>query len=163
MSATPTGGAVQAIRPCLWFDDTAEEAMHYYVDLFPDSHIDDIVRYPDESLNEHFKGMSGKVLNGRFTLNGTEFVCLDGGPAFTFNEAVSFTVGCADQAEIDHYWRALSAVPESEQCGWCKDKFGVSWQILPATLDELMTGPGAIQALMGMHKISIAGLVAAGS
>lgn len=155
--------AVTAIRPCLWFNDSAEEAMQYYVDLFPDSHIDDIVRYPDESLNEHFKGMSGKVLNGRFTLSGTEFVCLDGGPAFTFNEAVSFTVGCADQAEIDRYWAALSAVPESEQCGWCKDKFGVSWQILPAKLDELMTGPGAIQALMGMHKISIAELEAAGA
>ena len=155
--------SVTAIKPCLWFNDSAEEAMQYYVDLFPDSHIDDIVRYPDESLNEHFKGMSDKVLNGRFTLSGTEFICLDGGPAFTFNEAVSFTVGCADQAEIDRYWAALSAVPESEQCGWCKDKFGVSWQILPARLDELMTGPGAIQALMGMHKISIAELEAAGA
>lgn len=150
-----------AIQPCLWFHDTAEESMNFYVDLFPDSHIDGIERYPDESLDEHYKGMSGKVINGRFTLNGVPFTCLDGGSAFTFNEAVSFTVACADQAEIDRYWQALSAVPESEQCGWCKDKYGVSWQILPANLGELMTGPAAIQALMGMRKIVIADLQSA--
>lgn len=144
------------IQPCLWFHDNAEEAMNYYVDLFPGSHIDGIERYPDESLDEHFQGMAGKVINGRFNLSGVPFICLDGGPAFTFNEAVSFTVQCADQAEIDRYWQALSAVPESEQCGWCKDKFGVSWQILPANLGELMNGPEAVQALMGMKKIVIA-------
>ncbi|WP_446663552.1 VOC family protein [Flexivirga sp. B27] len=150
------------IQPSLWFHDNAEEAMNFYVDLFPDSHIDSIERYPDESLNEHFEGMSGKVLNGRFTLNGVQFTCLDGGPVYTFTEAVSFTVPCADQAEIDRYWQALSAVPDAEQCGWCKDKFGVSWQIIPANLGELMSGPGAIQALMGMQKICIADLRAAG-
>ena len=144
-----------AIKPCLWFHDNAEEAMNFYVDLFPDSRIDGIDRYPDESLNEHFTGMAGKVINGRFTLNGVPFVCLDGGPAFTFNEAISFTVACADQEEIDRYWAALSAVPEAEQCGWCKDKYGVSWQILPANLADLMTGPAAVQALMGMKKIAI--------
>lgn len=144
------------IQPCLWFDGNAEEAMKFYVDLFPDSHIDGIERYPDESLDEHFAGMTGKVINGRFTLRGTPFICLDGGPAFTFNEAVSFTVQCADQAEIDRYWEALSAVPEAEQCGWCKDRFGVSWQILPAGLGELMNGPEAVQALMRMKKIVIA-------
>ncbi|MFC6707227.1 VOC family protein [Flexivirga alba] len=149
------------IKPCLWFHDNAEEAMNFYVGLFPDSHVDGIDRYPDESLDEHYKGMAGKVINGRFTLAGMEFVCLDGGPAFTFNEAISFTVACADQAEIDRYWQALSAVPESEQCGWCKDKYGVSWQILPANLGELLTGPAAIQALMGMQKIVIADLQAA--
>lgn len=152
-----------AIKPCLWFHDNAEEAMQFYVDLFPDSRIDGVDRYPDESLSEHFQGMSGKVLNGRFTLAGTPFVCLDGGPAFTFNEAISFTVACDDQDEIDRYWAALSAVPQAEACGWCKDRYGVSWQILPAKLEELMTGPGAIQALMGMKKIVIADLQAAGA
>lgn len=152
-----------SLRPCLWFDDNAEEAMNFYVDLFPDSRIDAIVRYPDESLSEHFTGMAGKVLNGRFTLDGMQFVCLDGGPAFTFNEALSLTVSCADQAEIDRYWGALSAVPEAEQCGWCKDRYGLSWQILPAQLDRLMTGPAAVQALLGMQKIVIADLAAAGA
>ncbi|RAE95830.1 VOC family protein, partial [Burkholderia multivorans] len=90
------------------------------------------------------------------------FICLDGGPAFTFNEAISLTVECADQAEIDHYWQALSAVPESEQCGWLKDRYGISWQIVPKNLDELMTGDAQVRALMGMKKIVIADLVAAG-
>ena len=143
------------IRPCLWFHDNAEEAMHFYVDLFPDARIDGIDRYPDESVDPHFEGMAGKVINGRFTLCGTEFVCLDGGPRFTFTEAVSFTVACADQAEIDRYWAALSAVSEAEQCGWCKDKYGISWQILPANLADLMTGPAAVQALMRMKKLVI--------
>lgn len=157
------GGELRGVvRPCLWFHDNAEEAMHFYVDLFPDSRIDGIDRYPDESLDEHFAGMAGKVINGRFTLNGMDFVCLDGGPAFTFNESISFTVACADQTEIDHYWAALSAVPDAEQCGWCKDKYGLSWQILPAQLHELLTGPAAVQALLAMRKISIADLQAAG-
>lgn len=150
------------IRPCLWFDNNAEEAMNFYVDLFPDSHIDGIERYPDESLSERFAGMTGKIINGRFTLSGTEFVCLDGGPQFAFNEAISFTVGCADQAEIDRLWAALSAVPDAEACGWCKDRYGVSWQIQPANLAELMTGPAAVQALMGMKKIVIHELATAG-
>ena len=129
------------IVPCLWFPDCAEEAMEFYCSVFPDSAILSIERYPDESLDEHFAGMSGKVLTGRFVLDGTPFICLDGGPAFTFNEAISLTVECADQAEIDHYWSHLSASPEHEQCGWLKDRFGVSWQIVPANLGELMTGP----------------------
>lgn len=102
------------IQPCLWFDDQAREAMEYYVGVFPDSRITQIEEYPDESLDEHFHGMTGKVLNGRFTLNGVEFTCLDGGPLFPFTEAVSFIVSCADQAEIDRYWAALSHVPEAE-------------------------------------------------
>ncbi|RNI24923.1 VOC family protein [Flexivirga caeni] len=150
-----------SLRPCLWFHDNAEEAMRYYVGLFPGSRIEGIERYPDASLDRHFEGMAGKVLSGRFTLDGMPFTCLDGGPAFTFTESISITVACADQAEIDRYWAALSAVPESEQCGWCKDRFGLSWQILPAHLDELMTGPAAIQALMGMGKIVISEFPAA--
>ncbi|QQB13661.1 VOC family protein [Brevibacterium casei] len=150
------------IVPCLWFTDRAEEAMEFYCTVFPDSRIVSIERYPDESLDEHFAGMSGKVITGVFELDGNRFICLDGGPAFTFNEAISLTVECADQAEIDHYWQALSAVPESEQCGWLKDRYGVSWQIVPKNLDELMTGDAQVRALMGMKKIVIADLVAAG-
>ena len=150
------------IVPCLWFPDCAEEAMEFYCSVFPDSAILSIERYPDESLDEHFAGMSGKVLTGRFVLDGTPFICLDGGPAFTFNEAISLTVECADQAEIDHYWSHLSASPEHEQCGWLKDRFGVSWQIVPANLGELMTGPTQTQALMQMKKIIIDDLINAG-
>jgi predicted 3-demethylubiquinone-9 3-methyltransferase (glyoxalase superfamily) len=100
-------------------------------------------------------------------LDGQKFICLDGGPTFTFNEAVSFTVECNDQEEVDHYWEKLSAVPEAEQCGWCKDKFGVSWQIVPKRLGELLSSPDreaagrAMQAMMGMHKLDIAKLEAA--
>ena len=150
---------VAAIQPCLWFDDQAREAMEYYVDVFPDSRIVSIDEYPDEKLDEHFSGMSGKVLNGRFTLNGVDFVCLDGGPMFRFNEAISFVVTCADQAEIDRYWSRLSHVPESEQCGWCKDRFGVSWQIIPKNMDELVRRPEQVQVMMHQKKIVIQELV----
>lgn len=146
------------IQPCLWFDSQAREAMEYYVDVFPNSRIIGIEEYPDESLDQHFEGMARKVLNGRFALNGVEFVCLDGGPMFTFNEAVSFVISCADQNEIDYYWNALSHVPESEQCGWCKDRFGVSWQIIPANMGELVRRPEQIQVMMQQKKIVIAEL-----
>ncbi|MEV7610568.1 VOC family protein [Microbacterium sp. NPDC089320] len=150
--------AIGRIRPFLWFDGRAQEAMEYYVSVFPNSSIDQVVLYPDDSLDRHFEGMSGKVLTGTFTLNGTPFGCLDGGPEFAFNESISFVIGCEDQAEIDHYWQALSAVPESEACGWCKDRFGVSWQVVPAGLDLLQQRPEQIQALMHMKKIVIAEL-----
>jgi len=146
------------IQPCLWFADRAREAMEYYVDVFPDSRIDSVEEYPDASLDEHFGGMSGKVLNGQFTLNGMDFVCLDGGPRFTFNESISFVVACDGQAELDRYWSKLSHVPESEQCGWCKDQFGVSWQIIPANMRELTRRPEQIQVMMGQKKIVIAEL-----
>lgn len=126
------------IIPSLWFDNNAKEAMNYYVSVFPNSKIKNIEYYPDEKLDEHFVGMSGKVLNGEFSLNGLDFICLDGGPIFKFNEAVSFTVTCKNQAEIDDYWSKLSHVKEAEQCGWCKDKFGISWQIIPENLGQLM-------------------------
>lgn len=158
---------MQKITPCLWFDMNAEEAMNYYVSVFKNSKIIRIDKYPEESLDEHFKGMSGKVINGEFELDGVRFICLDGGPVFKLNEAVSFVVDCKDQEEVDYYWGKLSAVPESEQCGWCKDKFGVSWQIIPTRLGELMNDPDkekanrATQAMMNMHKIDIAELEAA--
>ncbi len=158
---------MQKITPCLWFDNNAEEAMNYYTSVFPNSKITGITYYPDESLDEHFKGMTGKVIDGRFVIDGNEFICLDGGPLFHFSEAVSFTIDCADQAEVDYYWERLSHMPESEQCGWCKDKFGISWQIIPRRLAELMSGDDvegakrATQAMMKMHKLDVAELEAA--
>lgn len=155
---------MQKVTPSLWFNMNAEEAMNYYVSVFKNSKIIRMDKYPDESLDEHFKGMSGKVINGEFELDGTRFICLDGGPTFTFNEAVSFTVTCKDQEEVDYYWEKLSAVPEAEQCGWCKDKFGVSWQIIPTRMGELLSDSDqekagrAMQAMMKMHKIDIAEL-----
>lgn len=158
---------MQKIVPSLWFNMNAEEAMNYYVSIFKDSKINSIEYYPDESLNEHFKGMNGKIINGEFELNGQKFICLDGGPAFNFNEAVSFTIECENQDEVDYYWEKLSSVPESEQCGWCKDQFGVSWQVIPKRLGELLSHPDkekasrVMQAMMQMHKIDIAVLEAA--
>ncbi len=134
------------------------EAMDYYVEVFPNSRINSVEEYPDEALDEHFAGMAGKVLNGRFSLNGVDFVCLDGGPLFTFNESISFVVECADQDEIDRYWSKLSHVPESEQCGWCKDRFGISWQIIPSNMDQLLGRPEQIQTMMRQKKIVIAEL-----
>ena len=155
---------MQKIVPSLWFDNNAEEAMNYYVSVFKDSKILSIQYYPDESLDEHFKGMRGKVINGEFELNGQKFICLDGGPVFKFNEAISFTINCEDQAEVDYFWEKLSAVPEAEQCGWCKDKFGVTWQIIPRRLNELLGDPDkekanrAMQCMMKQHKIDVAEL-----
>lgn len=155
------------ITPSLWFDMNAEEAMNYYVDVFKNSQIINITKYPDESLDEHFKGMAGKVINGVFELDGQRFICLDGGSTFKFNEAISFTIDCEDQEEVDYFWSKLSHVPEAEQCGWCKDQFGVSWQVVPRRLGELLGGDDqeganrATQAMMKMHKIEIAELEAA--
>lgn len=146
------------IQPCLWFDDNAREAMEYYVGVFPNSRINSIVDYPDEALDEHFAGKSGRVLNGQFTLNGVDFVCLDGGPLFTFSESISFVVACENQDEIDHYWASLSHVPEAEQCGWCKDRFGISWQIIPTDMGALTQRPEQITAMMRQKKIVIAEL-----
>lgn len=151
----------QKITPFLWFNTQAEEAMNYYASVFPSSHIGHIERYPDESLDEHFVGMKGKVITGEFYLNGQKFMCLDGGPTFTFTEAVSFLVSCKDQAEIDYYWEKLSHVPEAEQCGWCKDRYGVSWQIVPGRMQDVMKTPAQVQAMMRMKKIVIAELEAA--
>lgn len=144
------------ITPCLWFDMNAEEAINYYVATFKDAQILSINRYPDESLDPHFEGMKGKIINAEFELKGQRFVALDGGPLFKFNEAISFMIRCEEQAEIDHYWERLSHTPEAEQCGWCKDKFGLSWQIVPANMDELIgRSPAAMQAMMSMKKIVI--------
>lgn len=152
---------MNAIAPTLWFaDNNCEEAINYYVSIFPNSEIDSIEYYPDASLSEHFQGMEGKILNAEFRLNGQKFIALDGGPYFRFNEAISFTIDCQDQEEIDYYWSKLSHVPESEQCGWVKDQFGLSWQIIPSKLAQLQQNDAQIQALMGMKKIMIAELEA---
>lgn len=155
---------MQKITPSLWFDNNAEEAMNYYVNVFKNSKIIRIDRYPEGYSEGPMAGMSGKVINGEFELNGQRFICLDGGPVFKFNEAVSFTVDCADQEEVDYYWEKLSAVPEAEQCGWCKDKFGVSWQIIPKQLGELLSDPDqeksrrVMDAMLQMHKLVVADL-----
>lgn len=150
----------QAIVPHLWFKDQAEEAMRFYTSLFPDGKIHKIVYYPTGIEDPHFEGMNNKVLMGVFELNGQLFYCLDGGDhGFGFNDAISFVVECEDQAEIDYYWSRLSD-GQHEQCGWCKDKFGLSWQILPKELELILTSPAQIEALMKMKKIVIAELKA---
>ncbi|HMI09293.1 MAG TPA: VOC family protein [Candidatus Saccharimonadales bacterium] len=156
--------SVQKITPSLWFDDNCEEAINFYVSVFPDSKIEMIQRYPEGVQEGPMKDMGGKVLTGIFQLAGQRFQALDGGPIFKFNEAISFSVECETQEEIDHYWENLSAVPESEQCGWCKDKFGMSWQIVPKQLGEFMTSDDpekvgrVMEAFMQMKKFDIAKL-----
>lgn len=150
------------IIPSLWFaDNNSEEAVRYYLSVFPNSELLEMVKYPPAEVDPHFEGMTDKILTARFSLNGQQFLGIDGGPYFRFSEAISFTIECEDQAEIDYYWEKLSHQPESEQCGWCKDRFGLSWQIVPANMGELMGSDEQIQAMMGMKKISIADLLAA--
>lgn len=150
---------MQKIVPNLWFDGNAQEAAEYYTAVFSDGKITNTEYYPnsaEEGLAEFQLNMAGKVLTVEFEILDMRFVGINAGPEFKFNESVSFSVACKDQAEIDYYWEKLSAVPESEQCGWCKDKFGLSWQIVPQNMDELMKKPGAFKTLMEQHKIVIA-------
>lgn len=150
---------VQKITPNLWFDGNAQEAVDYYVSAFPDGRIVSTEYYPqstDEGLADFQKDLAGKVLTIEFELSGMRFVAINAGPEFKFNEAVSFSISCKDQEEIDYFWVKLSKVPESEQCGWCKDQFGLSWQIVPANMGELMSKPDAFKTLMKQHKIVIA-------
>lgn len=146
------------ITPFLWFDNQAEEAANFYVSLFPNSKISKLVRNTGAA-----PGPKGAVLTVAFDLDGKAFTALNGGPHFTFSEAVSFVIHCADQAEIDYYWNALCVQGEG-QCGWAKDRFGLSWQIVPAELPELLSGPKAEQvmaAVMTMKKLNIGALRAA--
>lgn len=147
------------IVPNLWFDGNAAEAVDYYVSVFPNSRVVSTEYYPksaEEGLADFQQDMAGKVLTVDFELDGNQFVAINAGPEFKFTEAVSFAVPCKDQEEIDYYWDKLSAVPEAEQCGWCKDKYGLSWQIVPENMDELMKKPGAFKTMMDQHKIVIA-------
>lgn len=151
---------IQKITPCLWFDTQAEEAANFYCEVFENSRIVKIDHYPNEGLADFQKDFAGKVLTVQFELNGQNFMALNGGPTFKFSEAVSFMVDCKDQAEIDYFWERLSSVPEAEQCGWCKDKYGVSWQITPEQRMAELT-PNQFAAMLEMKKIDIAALEAA--
>ncbi len=151
---------MQKITPFLWFDAQAEQAAALYVSLFPGSKIDRVTRAPVDTPS----GPAGAVLTVEFTLSGTRFIGLNGGPGFPFTEAVSFQIECADQAEVDRLWRALSDDGAESQCGWLKDRWGVSWQVVPTRLHQLFNDPDpgrarrAAQAMLKMKKIDIAEL-----
>ncbi len=148
----------QKIVPNLWFNGNAKEAVDYYVSVFPNSKINSVEYYPksaEEGLADFQLGLAGKPLAISFEINGQAFVAINAGSEFKLSEAVSFAVSCKDQEEIDYYWEKLSKVPESEQCGWCKDQFGLSWQIVPENMQELMKKPGAFPNMMQMHKLVI--------
>ena len=146
------------ITPNLWFNGNAKEAADFYISVFLDSKIVSMTHYPkspEEGLAEFQLDMAGKVLTVEFELGKQQYTAINAGPEFSFNEAISFSVACKDQAEIDYFWERLSSVPESEVCGWCKDKYGLSWQIVPENMDELMKRPGAYAKMMQMSKIMI--------
>jgi len=145
----------QKITPNLWFDGKAKEAVDYYLSVFPDSKIISTSYYPTEGVADFQKDLAGKELTIEFELFGQRFTAINAGPEFKFNEAISLLVACKDQEEIDYYWGKLSNSPESEQCGWCKDRYGLSWQICPDNMEELMNGPNAFSNLMKMKKIVI--------
>lgn len=144
------------ITPFLWFDANAEEAVNFYLSVFKNSRRLDQLRNSGDA-----PGPKGGVLTVAFELDGQRFTALNGGPHFKFNEAVSFVVRCESQEEVDEYWSKLSAGGAESQCGWLKDKFGLSWQIVPARLPELVKNPKAMRAMMGMKKINLAELEAA--
>ena len=152
----------RTITPNLWFDNQAEEAAQYYCSIFPDSRIVNVTHY-----TEAVPGKAGQVLTVDFELQGQRFTALNGGPEFSFTEAVSFMVECADQAELDHYWERLTDGGEDGPCGWCKDRYGLSWQVIPAGMDDLFRDEDrerarrAIEAMYGMRKLDIAAIRAA--
>ena len=148
------------ITTFLWFDGKAEEAARFYVGIFPDSRIDAITR----TTVDYPGGREGNVLTVAFTLAGRSFQAMNGGPYATFSEAISLSIDCADQAEVDHYWTALSAHPDREQCGWLKDRYGLFWQVTPRILPELLAGPDrekarrVMEAMMAMRKLDVAAI-----
>ncbi len=144
------------ITPNLWFDGNAKEAVDFYLSVFPESKLVSTTYYPTEGIADFQKDLAGKELTVEYELLGNRFVAINAGSEFKFNESVSFSIPCEDQAEIDYYWEKLSAVPESEQCGWCKDKYGLSWQVVPKNAEELMQRPNAFANMMQMKKIVIA-------
>lgn len=147
---------LQKITPNLWFDGNAKEAVEFYCGVFPNSKIISTSYYPTEGLLEFQKLLAGKELTLDFELDGQRFVAINAGPEFKFNESISFSIACKDQEEIDYYWDKLSSVPEAEQCGWCKDKYGLSWQVVPDNMEVLMEKPGAYEKLLAMKKLIIA-------
>jgi predicted 3-demethylubiquinone-9 3-methyltransferase (glyoxalase superfamily) len=150
---------IQKITPFLWFDDQAEEAAKFYSSIFRNSKIGRIGRYSEEAA-QHTGKAAGSAMTVEFEIDGQQFVGLNGGPMFKFTEAVSFAVKCNSQDEVDYFWEKLSAGGEKIQCGWLKDKFGLSWQVVPVELIELMHDPAKAQKAMGavmqMDKIDIA-------
>lgn len=145
----------KTIVPNLWFDHKAKEAVDFYVSVFPDSKVVSTAYYPEEGLEDFQKDLAGKELSIEFELSGNRFTAINAGPEFKFNESVSFAIFCDDQDEIDYFWKKLSSVPESEQCGWCKDKYGLSWQVVPKNVEELMKKPGGFSVMMKQKKIII--------
>ena len=154
---------MQKITPCLWFDDKAEEAVNFYLSIFPNSKIEGIARYGKEGAAVSGRP-AGSVMTVKFQLDGQEFIALNGGPHFKFTEAISFTVNSKTQGEVDSFWEKLSAGGEKSRCGWLKDKYGLSWQIVPTVLGELMAGKDAkksgkvMEALLKMDKLDIKAL-----
>lgn len=149
---------MSAITPCLWFDTQGEEAARYWVSLFPNSSITSVQLWGDENPER-----KGTPLLVEFVLDGSPFTALNGGPEFTFSEAFSLQIDCADQAEVDHYWDAfVGDGGEESDCGWCKDKYGFSWQVVPRILTELLAGPDpdragrAMQEMLTMKRLDVA-------
>jgi predicted 3-demethylubiquinone-9 3-methyltransferase (glyoxalase superfamily) len=148
------------IAPCLWFDGEAEEAAKFYASVFPNSRIERV----QKNVTDSPAGKKGSVLVVDFTLAGQRWMALNGGRRFEYTHAISFKVDCADQAEVDRYWDALSQGGSVEQCGWLKDRYGISWQIVPTVLSELLGDADSVkagrvmEAMLGMVKIDIAGL-----
>jgi len=155
----------QKITPCLWFDDQAEEAAQFYTTIFKNSRIVTVTRYGEAGQEIHGKA-AGTVMTVAFELEGQAFIALNGGPVFQFNEAISFQVHCATQEEVDYYWEKLSAGGDAraQQCGWLKDQYGVSWQVVPTVLLEMISDPDsqksqrAMTAMLQMKKLDIAQL-----
>ena len=153
---------IQRIAPCLWFDDQAEEAARFYTGIFPNSRIVAVSRYGEAGREFHGKP-PGSVMTVAFELDGQAFTALNGGPIFKFNEAISLQVNCDTQEEVDYYWDKLSegGDEKAQQCGWLKDKYGVSWQVVPVILPEMLMDPEssksqrAMQAMLQMKKIDI--------
>jgi len=156
MNLHQKGPEMQKITPCLWFDTEGEEAANFYTSVFPNSRIDDVARYGEAGPRPE-----GTVMVVSFELDGQKFIALNGGPEFTFSEAISFQVSCETQEEVDAFWSKLSAGGEEGPCGWLKDKFGVSWRIVPTALPRLLGDPDrekskrVMQAMLEMKKIEI--------
>ena len=148
----------QTITPCLWFDKEAEEAANFYVSIFKNSKVNSVSRYGKEGFDIHHQE-EGSAMTVDFSLNGQPFIGLNGGPVFKFTEAVSFTIPCETQEEIDYYWEKLTAGGQESQCGWLKDKYGLSWQVVPTILPKRLKDPArsgrVMNAFMKMKKFDI--------